>query len=519
MTAAMIASPAGAGTAATAPMPRLPAVPAAPAARPAPGPLRNGNPRCNPNPALRCGAKARTTGGLCQAPAMANGRCRMHGGNCIGPATPEGRARMIKANTKHGAFTAAKRAEHRYVRTLITRNRLLCAARRLRRYLPPEMAVRLAAGPAELAAPVHPSNLPFLKPQDAMLYTVKTGPAATGALPAACDPSAVRVPSAARTRAARSRKPTPPRPAGRAAERLAARAEAAALAPWRKAIAFARAAGRAARQARRATRQARAAARKTQLPGRNAMQSLSSDAPAARRGGENATPVVGLPARDTAPTPQPNAPWCDLSVLEREVAARLAGLRARGCSQPPGQPARTPDAESEFPGRNAIQGMPSGAPAARPGGEAAAHPDALPPGACPGGATPATPQPPAPSPLSHLAPGLLHAASAHHPSPPTPSGGQTENPGRNALQSLPPGACPGGLPTFSLPPGLTRWGACPGGERPAARPLAPIRAVLLRTTTLSRIPQPNLRAQLTQRFGLPTPTPNRVAPLRPRAPC
>ena len=49
------------------------------------GPLRNGNPRGNPNLAPRCGAKARTTGCPCRAPAMPNGRCRMHGGTATGP--------------------------------------------------------------------------------------------------------------------------------------------------------------------------------------------------------------------------------------------------------------------------------------------------------------------------------------------------------------------------------------------------------------------------------------------------
>jgi len=49
------------------------------------GPLRSGNPRGNPNLAPRCGAKARRTGCACRAPAMANGRCRMHGGRCTGP--------------------------------------------------------------------------------------------------------------------------------------------------------------------------------------------------------------------------------------------------------------------------------------------------------------------------------------------------------------------------------------------------------------------------------------------------
>ena len=202
-----------------------PTPPAAPEPRPAPGPLRNGNPRGDPNLAPRCGAKARTTGCPCRAPAMPNGRCRMHGGNCRGPATPEGRQRMTAANTRHGNFSAYARAERHHVRTSTARNRLTCAATLLLPYLPPDMAARLARGPAELFAPVHPSNLPYVTPQDAMPCNVKT----------------------------RSGKPAP-RPAGRAAERLAVRAEAAAQVPWRDAIAQARVARHAIRQARAAWR-------------------------------------------------------------------------------------------------------------------------------------------------------------------------------------------------------------------------------------------------------------------------
>ncbi len=221
---------------------------------------------------------------------MTNGRCRMHGGNCIGLATPAGRARMIAANTKHGGFTAAKRAEQRYVGTLITRTRLLNAARRLWSCLPPEMAARLATGPAEFATPVHPSNLPFLTPQDAM--------------PGKASPRArhQRDPGVKTRRAATCK---PPPPAGRAAERLAARAERAALAPWHQAIAFARTARRAAPPAGRI-----AAGRKTQSAGRNAKQSLPSGTPAARPGSEPGA----LPAAKPADRP------------DAERAARPAGL-------------------------------------------------------------------------------------------------------------------------------------------------------------------------------------------------
>jgi hypothetical protein len=211
-------------------MPSLPS--GAPAPRPGggTGPLRNGNPRGNPNLAPRCGAKARS-GNPCRAPAMANGRCRIHGGKCTGPRTPEGMARMIAAHTTHGDCGAAKRAIQRDVRTLATRTRLFCAAVRLRAYLPAEMAARLALGPAELRAPDHPTQVAFLKNADPMPCNVRNGGEGT-------------------------RRGAAARRAGRAArlalrvrdvERRAALAEADGQAPWRQAIAFARAAKRAAR--------------------------------------------------------------------------------------------------------------------------------------------------------------------------------------------------------------------------------------------------------------------------------
>lgn len=51
----------------------------------------NGNPMQSAHDAPRCGAFARTTGGPCQAPAMANGRCRMHGGRSTGRPPIHGR--------------------------------------------------------------------------------------------------------------------------------------------------------------------------------------------------------------------------------------------------------------------------------------------------------------------------------------------------------------------------------------------------------------------------------------------
>jgi hypothetical protein len=127
------------------------------------GPLRNGNPRGDPNLAPRCGAKARS-GLACRAPAMANGRCRNHGGKCTGPRTPEGLASLARAHTTHGDYGAAERATYRYRRTLIIRSRVLTAAEWLRAYLPPELQARLALGSEELSAPPRPFEGPVATP-------------------------------------------------------------------------------------------------------------------------------------------------------------------------------------------------------------------------------------------------------------------------------------------------------------------------------------------------------------------
>src|SRR3954447_21713764 len=63
----------------------------------------------------RCGAKARTRGGLpCQAaPLKGKRRCRMHGGLSTGPRTPEGLGRSRRARWKHGRFSKAAIEERR----------------------------------------------------------------------------------------------------------------------------------------------------------------------------------------------------------------------------------------------------------------------------------------------------------------------------------------------------------------------------------------------------------------------
>jgi hypothetical protein len=116
------------------------------------GPLRNGNPRGNPNLAPRCGAHTRRTGCPCRAPAMRNGRCRMHGGKSTGPRTEEGRARIRAARTRHGRYSAEGRAFQRNITGLLSRSRQLLRlasqpgpvdAEALRHLLPPDFSKHL----------------------------------------------------------------------------------------------------------------------------------------------------------------------------------------------------------------------------------------------------------------------------------------------------------------------------------------------------------------------------------------
>jgi hypothetical protein len=77
--------------------------------------LKNGNLPGDFSKALRCGARTRG-GSSCQAPAMANGRCRLHGGRSTGPKTAEGIERIRRAVTKHGRYSAAAKIEQQQIR-------------------------------------------------------------------------------------------------------------------------------------------------------------------------------------------------------------------------------------------------------------------------------------------------------------------------------------------------------------------------------------------------------------------
>ena len=117
------------------------------------GPLRNGNPRGNPNAAPRCGATNRA-GCPCRAPAMRGKlRCRMHGGASTGPRTADGLDRLRAARTTHGRYAAPQRASARYVLTADRRARARQAALREETHLIPLARARLHANPPELDPP------------------------------------------------------------------------------------------------------------------------------------------------------------------------------------------------------------------------------------------------------------------------------------------------------------------------------------------------------------------------------
>jgi hypothetical protein len=287
------------------------------------GPLRNGNPRGNPNLAPRCGARRRC-GGLCRAPAMPNGRCRIHGGKSTGPRTQEGMARMAAAHTTHGRYSesgAPKRAVRRFFRAALTRAALLAEATRLQAYLPREMAARLDQNPPELSVPTHPSYVAYAA-------AVRSGLGPTGPGHASGNEAECAGPrrGAGGGRAVPEARLTP---LWRDAERTAALAEVAVRAPWRAAIAFAQAAKRAAREAR-----ARFAAAKARGPRSNPMERETAVAAAGLR--VDAAQRGDGPINGSAGAPRPalESRLVELDLLYRERALRVAGLRPGSNGQP-----------------------------------------------------------------------------------------------------------------------------------------------------------------------------------------
>ena len=207
------------------------------------GPLRNGNPRGNPNLAPRCGAKVRATGCACRAPAMANGRCRCHGGKSTGPRTAEGRASAARAHTTHGNYAqAGLGAKHwvhtRYCMVMARRSRLAQALTRHLRWLPRALAERVwAYDVPELRSQVHYSQF-----QDVPVSPGSSAPPGQARWQALVGQALVGQAVCRAGRDARGRFAAPPPPVlrGRKAELAAAHAEAAALAPWKAALKRAR---------------------------------------------------------------------------------------------------------------------------------------------------------------------------------------------------------------------------------------------------------------------------------------
>jgi hypothetical protein len=231
----------------------------------------------------------------------------------------------------------------RHARTVVARIKLLADATRLQPDLTPEMAALLEDYPEELRAPKHPSQLAF----EAALIPGSLGSSARGRA------SARGQAQPARAKQARVM------PSWREAERAAVAAEAKSRAPWKAAIAFARAA----RRARRVARAAARAAAKTRGGQTNTMQP------------ENAAAVPGCRAQKPGSTvelagtqrPESASKLAETNPLYLELAFRAAGLRAR-----PGAPADAgrPDAASAAIDVNPMQRHSAGA--------------GPPPGCCPG---------------------------------------------------------------------------------------------------------------------------------------
>jgi len=398
-------------------------------------------------------------------------------------------ARMAVAHTTHRFFSASgaqQRAARRYLRTLIVRSRLVAAATRLQAYLPPEMAARLKQGPPELKWPKHPSQVAFEAKAASTACDVSAGGGGAERM-------AGRSPGQAPGDKRRARpEKTPLMPNWRAAERAAALAEVAARAPWREAIAFARAAKRAARAAKRTDR-ARLAPVKAH---RTRCERIKRE-PAAPVAGSHADgdgPATGCAV---APRPGPDSLLVEINPLWRELAFRAAGLRARSNGQP--ADARRPDTVSTLCDIN---------PLGREGGDGASL----------------APQPavaPRPDPVSTLC----------DINPLGPEGGDGRSLARQPAVARPPdpvstrcdinplGREGGGGPSLARQPAVarrpdpisTRCDINPLGREAGSGPslarlrLRSTKAMALRSTTLAGTWAPRVRALLAAAFGHPTP--------------
>src|SRR5208283_50018 len=276
---------------------------------------------------------------------MANGRCRMHGGKSTGVRTPKGLASLARAHTKHGNHGAAARVQHRAQRTLVIRHLVMAVAMRLRPYLPRELRERIADGMPELASPPRHVWEPVAKNQDMAPCTLVPGAAA---------------------RDSRGRFVARARPAlwGRKAEREAARAERAMLAPWRAGIKRARlikrllmSQERAARDAARGEGERAAAARRAAADGGAGLGGGKAQAAPVEKHGhgllQRGAVAAGGAARmgkhDKDPMPMERLPGAGLGARAAGIAAATeaggAGTAARmgKHDKDPGATERLPD--------------------------------------------------------------------------------------------------------------------------------------------------------------------------------
>jgi hypothetical protein len=229
----------------------------------------------------------------------------MHGGRSTGPRTPKGLERLRAARTIHGNDGAEPRARKRYRLTLMRRVRVTVAATDYQAHLPPAFVARLHGDAPELFPP----------------------PAPTGGITAAAD-------------------------------RMRRRAVAAALAPWKQAIATARAAHLAARAA---ARLAKPHAPVGPRPPRDAgaakppapIRRPADPAAATRANRPPAAPAASPPdatpgRRPTPPRPAPESPRATAAPKPR-APDRAPAPNNAGASKPrapiPGraEPAITPD--------------------------------------------------------------------------------------------------------------------------------------------------------------------------------
>jgi hypothetical protein len=391
------------------------------------GPLRSGNPRGNPNLAPRCGAKARTTGCPCRAPAMPNGRCRMHGGKSTGPRTSAGLANLAKAHTTHGRYAqtgpdAEFEAKVRHGKVLARRVRLNAAAFDLLPWLPPAFSARLSADTAtELQPPncnawFHAASVAPTAGPDARTRATAT-PHPPGHNPPGHNPRPRR------DLHGRFAPPPPRLLRGRQAERARSRAEAAALAPWKLAIA----------EARIAMCQTPPKDRAAQ---RQRLKPNPSMPPAAHPGG-------GAPADATPPSSR--YPAGDRPLAQ---SARIEFSRTNPMNRPaPPCPAGPADGSAKTPIHRGTVACPTGPtePAGKVSTKTSIHPGTVPPSvisvsvASPADHRPLAPStrienpgtnPPARRTTSHpTAPAEHSAKTSIHPGTVHPA----ENPFRNAL--------------------------------------------------------------------------------------